>query len=411
MSKVSGIDLHQMSEANRMRILYLVHENQGISRTNLARITDLSLSAVSRIVSHLVEAGFLTETGYGDSGGGRKPVIVEPNPEAGYVIGVDFGRTKAKAALLNFCGQIIYQIEANVPHDDYLQGLYMAIDSCIAYLPEDQVIKIMGIGVGVRGLIDSKNGTIMSSKSFRWQNIPLRQLLEERYHIPTFLDINARLAALAEWKLTYGKKFSDLFYITVTWGIGAGIILNGEIYGGSSGTAGELGENLIQVNNLARPEWKTLEGLCAGQALIEKARIQWHQPENVKLKEYTNNSPEKLMVEDIIRGVKEGDSFCKRLVKEAGTILGMGLVNVVNSFDPQIIVIGGLLSETGETLLEPIRTAIDGWLPIELKRKVKIEISALGEHASVIGASLLVFERAFSIPNNLENVNGLIKFR
>ena len=128
MSK-GGIDLRTLSDANRIHVLKIIHEQKSISRTELAGMTGLSLSAVSRIVKQLIEDGFVLETGYGDSSGGRKPITIRVNPLAGYVIGVDFSKTKANAGVFNFCGEMIFQYVAPIHGRAYLDGLYEAIDN------------------------------------------------------------------------------------------------------------------------------------------------------------------------------------------------------------------------------------------------------------------------------------------
>ena len=392
-----GIDLQQVSKANRMKILRLVHEYGSISRTDLAKITKLSLAAVSRITKQLIEEGYLVETGYGDSSGGRKPVNIQPNPKAGYIIGVDFGYSRAKAIIFDFCGGILYEYHAEIRKREYFNGLYEALDSCIGILKErGEDKKLIGIGVGVRGLIDAVNGIILSSTSFQWNNVPLKQILEDRYHIPVFMDINARLAALAEWTLVYQTKVQDLAYITASWGICAGVISNGALCRGVCGAAGEIGASLIYLGN---DQTAPLEHLCGGQMLLRKVKENWDSEDCSILKEIVNSEsegPEEVQLEDIIKATEMGDKLCIRLAGEAGRILGYGLVNAAMTLNPQIMILGGMMPDMGEVFLKPVRETVKQLLKPEVLQRLEIRESALGSKASLKGAYLLVFRGNFS---------------
>ena len=394
MSK-GGIDLRTLSDANRIHVLKIIHEQKSISRTELAGMTGLSLSAVSRIVKQLIEDGFVLETGYGDSSGGRKHITIRVNPLAGYVIGVDFSKTKANAGVFNFCGEMIFQYVAPIHGRAYLDGLYEAIDNCVAFLHAKE--RLMLIYCGVRGLIDSNTGTILSSTTFGWENIPLRQLLTDRYSVPVGLDINARLAALGEWKTVYDDSVDDLVYVTTSWGICAGVISHRELFRGGWGMAGEIG-NTINFTGEGNPFLRNLEESCGGQMLIRRAQESWGAQDNFLLRKLTGDCADKVTVEDIVAAANSGDAFAVRLAREAAAVLALGLFNVVYIYNPKVVVIGGLLSEMGDIVLEPIKKILRQRLPELIYRQLKVELTVLGSRASLVGAAEAAFHVIFTSP-------------
>lgn len=392
-----GIDLRALSNANRNYVLKHIHEAKKISRTELAKVTGLSLSAVSRIIKQLLEEGYVIETGEGNSSGGRRPITICLNGEAGYIIGVDFGRSKVHAGVFDLCGELCFQYETAVHGKEYLEALYEAIDNCIASLKDPS--KLLIIYCGVRGFIDNASGTILSSTTFGWSNIALRQLLMERYSVTVGMDINARLAALGEWKRLY-DDINDMVYVTTSWGICAGVISKRELFRGGWGVAGEIGNTINFSEGSVQDEERclNLEERCGGQMLIRRAMELWDQEENVLLKRLTGNVAGKVTVEDIISAAKASDPFAIRIVNEAAETLAKGLVNVVYTYNPSLIVIGGLLAEAGELLLNKVRAKMKELLPELLWRQLDVELSILRGRASLFGAAEAAFQYLFSSP-------------
>jgi predicted NBD/HSP70 family sugar kinase len=381
-----------------MRILNLVKEHQRISRTDLAKITDLSAAAVSRIVQNLIDEGSLLETDYGDSAGGRKPVFIEVNPKAGYIIGVDFERSRANAGVFNFCGEIQFQYQAPIVNRNFFGGLYQALDACIQFLDQRSGgISLLGIGLGVRGLLDKERETICYSDSFSWSNIPLCQILRDRYRVPVFMDLNARLAALGEWSIVYRRSVLDLSYVTTSWGICTGVISGGKLFYGGFGSAGEVGISHL-CSDTAEGGMKTLEQLCGGQMFLEKCAENWDNPCTEAIREICEGKKENLRLENVVEAVNNGDPYCRRLTEEAGHILGIGLVNITAFYNPQVLVIGGQLTALGDLYLQPAFEVLRQPLFLGEFSKPRLEVSVLGDRASMYGASLLVFQNLF--PNS-----------
>lgn len=383
---MTGIDLRNVREANRSSVLRTVHEYRRISRTELAQKLNLSLPAVSRIVKELAADGYLVETGYGSSSGGRKPVIIEANPEAGTFLCVDCARSAIRTAAFDFAGDMISSASYPINQRNYLDAVLETCDTCMS----QQFPRILGLAVGVRGLIDVNAGVIRSSRNFRETDIPLRYILEQRYGVPVLLNMSARFAALAEWKLTYQQQIHNMVYLTTNWGLGSGIILEDNIFCGAHGAFGEVGEILIPQGE----GFCSLESLCGGQALVHGAAERWDTPEAAGLRALAA-SVDELSPQIVAKCASEGDSLCAELVHRALRFLGMGIVSIANTFDPELIVVGGVMSETGEAFLPTLREMLDSSLPAAIASKIRLETSELGDDAALLGASTMLFRIAF----------------
>jgi glucokinase-like ROK family protein len=393
MIKRYGFDVSQVSDANRLKILSIVRENKHISRTQLAKLTGLSLPAVSRIIGMLIEQGYVREIGLGDSKGGRKPVMLETIPEAGFVIGVDLGGTSVRAALVNLHGQALHIVEQRPEGSSIIEALKNAIHKAIQQLDENQRKRLLGIGVGTPGWLDYSSGVVITAANLGWKNVALRSLLEEEFGLPIFVDNDANVAALAEWSQGAGQKVSHLVYITVSRGLGAGIILDGQIYRGAGGTAGEIGETFLFTSFDPEPRLLTLEDLCSGRALESQAIEAIKHGQDSHLRLLSKNR-----LEMIIEAAQSGDALAIKLMQRAAYCLSVGITNIVHSLDPQLIIIGGTLSKAGNILLEPIYEKLNCLLSPILLKKVEITTGMLGEYAGVLGAASLVLYHAFATP-------------
>lgn len=411
MPKSHGIALGQVSEANRLRTFNLIREKGQISRTELARLTGLSLPAVSRIVGMLVDQGYAREIGLGDSRGGRKPVMVEAIPDAGFVVGVDLGGTRVLAATADLQGQVRHTVETQPGSVPILEALYAAIQEAIHRLSDKERKRLLGIGVGTPGLLDFESGTVITAANLGWKNVSLRELLRERFDLPVFVDNDANVAALAEWSQGAGKGVQHLVHITVSRGLGAGIILNGQLHRGAGGTAGELGDTFMIETTETERGWRTLEGLCSGRALVRQAKEALERGEVTSLRAACDGQPATLTFEMILAASAAGDPLAIQLVRRAAGYLGVGIANVVNTFDPQLVIVGGVLAQAGDLVLSPIRETLDRLLSPILRQKVRVTLGTLGERAGMIGAAWLVLHNAFASPLQHGEAVSLLSLR
>lgn len=398
MSRSYGFGVNLVSAANRLKILSLIQEEGQVSRTELARLTGLSLPAVSRIVGLLVEQGYTREIGLGQSGGGRKPVMLEVIPDAGFVIGVDLGGTHVLAAAADLHGQILHTADASPNGRPVIASIYAAIQEVIDRFSTKQRKRLLGIGVGTPGLLDFGSGTVITAANLDWKNVPLRELLHDKFHLPIFVDNDANVAALAEWAQGAGRGIQHLVHITVSRGLGAGIIINGQILRGAGGTAGEIGETFLLESAETERSWRTVEGLCSGRALVRQVKEALERGEGTSLREACRSRAEGPTFEMILSAATASDPLAVRLVERAAGYLAVEIANVINALDPQLVIVGGMLAQAGDRVLAPIHQALERLLSPVLRDKVSITLGTLGERAGVIGAASLVLHNAFALP-------------
>lgn len=398
MPKSHAFGLNLVSDANRLKILSLIRDNGQTSRTTLAELTGLSLPAVSRIVGLLVEQGYVREIGFGDSRGGRRPMMLEAIPDAGFVIGADLGGMRVLAAVSDLLGHIQHVAEVRPNSASVIEVLHTAIHSAINGLSSEQRKRLLGIGIGTPGLIDYASGVVITAANLGWKNVPLRDLLQAEFDLPVFVDNDANVAALAEWSQGAGQGASHLVYLTVSRGLGAGIILNGLVYRGAGGTAGEMGDTFLLESAETEYGWLTLEDLCSGRAIVARATAALKNGEASSLRLMSGNHLDSLNLEIILKAAMDGDRLAANLVRAAAAYLGVGIANIVNSLDPGLIIVGGTLAQAGDLVFEPIHEKLDHLLSPVLRHKVRVVPGILGEYAGIIGAASLVLYHAFAPP-------------
>lgn len=398
--QVTNTMLRKLNVAQR-RVLNVVQQKKQISRTDLASVCDMNLSMVSRATKQLIDAGFIIETVFGKSLGGRRPIMLEINERYGYVIGLDFECTNIAVGIFDFSNRCIFFKHNIIKHKRYLEGLYDSLDEAMNIIEEQFGKKPLCISIAVHGRLDENTGTIKRSISFGWTDIHLRDIVMKRYEIPVYLTLNMQLAAYAEWKTTYKKQgFDSLVAFVISDGVGAGAILNGSIIHGK-GAAGEIGLTFVGLKN-NQERFLTLEELAGGQYLTSSAREQWDDPSNVWLRERTHNSSEDVYIEDVLAGILAGDAFSCRLFEDMIPYIGMGIVGLIRSYDPGLIVLTGLFSVLGNRLLLPVKAWLKKNLLDEDFNNIKIEVSTLHYNTCVSGAAYIAFEHLFGDDAALE---------
>jgi len=307
------------------------------------------------------------------------------------IVGVDVGGSKINSILTDADGKIkakdLRDTRANRGPDSVIERI---IESIRQVAWGDTV---EGIGVGAAGACDTVNGVITSSPNLpQWENIPLRDIIQREFDCPVYLHNDATLAALGEHRFGGGRDIDNMIYVGVGTGIGGGIIIGGKLYSGESGSAGEFGHMTIDVNGPSCPCgnngcWETF---ASGTALARQAveRIKGGQKTNIL--KFADGKMEQVSARKVHLAAQKGDRLANELISQTGYYLGVGLVNMVNIFNPQLILIGGGLSRMGKLLIGPAAGVVKEHA-FELPAKVvRIEIAQLGVDAEALGAVALV---------------------
>jgi len=306
------------------------------------------------------------------------------------IVGVDLGGTKIDAVLSDSCGNIKKRELKETRASEGPNAVIKRIVDAIKAVSSDS--EIAAVGIGAAGIIDVKTGLITFSPNLPgWRNIKLKDILERELGVKTFVDNDATVAALAEHKFGIAVGCDHVVYVSVGTGIGGGIITNGQIYRGICGSAGEIGHMIIDINGPLcgcgnKGCW---EALASGTALEREAKAKIAEGVKTSIPKYAKESGNKITAKGIYLAAQDGDRLAKELIEQLGYYLGVGLANLVNIFNPQLVVIGGGVSRMGEMLLEPARKTIRE-CAFELSAKAaRVEISSLGYDAGPLGAVAL----------------------
>ncbi len=395
-------NLQLMKEINQSIVLNITRNYGPISRADIAKKTKLSSTTVSTLVDDLTKQEYLEEIGEGESSGGRRPILLKFNPASHFVIGVELEGKNISVAVTDLKINIISKLTEEIKNSDES----LVIDEIINLV--QQVIeksrlkfeKIVGMGVGATGLIDTKMGIIRQAVNLNWKDVPLKNLIEKKFdEIPIYIDNIANVAALGEKWAGAGREAKNLIYIRIGTGIGAGIILNGTIYEGSNGNAGEIGHMTIEPNG---PRCRCgnrgcLEALASGAAITKRAITEMLGGRDTLIKELTSGSIEEITAKIVAEAAKMGDKLSLEIWEEVGEYLGIAIANLINMYNPQIIIIGGGVAQAEKLLFEPIKRTVKKRALPGPGKLVKIVPSQLGENVSIIGAASLALEKTFKV--------------
>ncbi len=315
------------------------------------------------------------------------------------VLAIDLGGTKIIAAIISNKGQIVAKERCLTLADEGPQPVIRRIFSTIDHLLSQRNInpsQLDSISIAAAGAIDFKKGLITSSPHLPdWHDVPLRDIVEEKYKVNTFLINDASAAALGEHHFGAGQGVNNLILLAVGTGIGGGIILNGRLYSGASGSAGEIGHITIDVGGPKCDCGNTgcLEALVSGTAVAKEAIRRIKQGERSSLTEAVGGEIEDITAEEVLTAAWDGDSLASEIILKAATYLGVGLANIVNIFNPEMIIIGGGIAKMGDLLLNPARqVARERAFPLSTQ-VVQIVPAQLGDDAGVLGAAVFAFQQ------------------
>jgi N-acetylglucosamine repressor len=377
-----------MKSVNKSIILNKIRTSESISRAQIAKETSLTPPTVSSIVKELIEQGLVRESMLGSSSGGRKPTMLHINKDAYYVIGVDAGPERVECILTDLAGEIIYRTSDLLPqHLTNKKFLFILQESIYKIIRSYQVeqSKIIGIGVAMHGVVDVEEGTSIVAPILNLGNIPIKATLEKEFNMTVKVENDARAMALGEsWFGGHGDVDS-MVAVNIGRGVGSGLVINGKLYHGSKGIAGEIGHMTIDINGeiCACGNRGCLQTLVSGDAIAEKARK----------KSSEGISSDSLSGKDIYDMAQNGDQFCINLLKETGNIIGIGLTNVIHLINPSKIVLGGGVMNSEKYIMPGLLEMIQQKVLIKEAGQTEIVVTRLGHDATLLGAvSLLLVE-------------------
>lgn len=397
---LKGTPMH-MKAINKKRVLQCIRQQAPISRAEISAKLHISKPTVSVLVDELIDDRWVYEQGIGESSsqGGRRPIQLYFNEKAAYIAGVDIGGTKVRIILSDLCGGI--KAECSFPTADYLQsGLLERIAMEAELLMKRANIReeeVLGLGAGVPGITNTVNGVVVEAPSLNWRDYPFIAEAKKHFNYPIYVDNDVNAAALGEQWLGKAKEKQNVLFIAVGTGIGSGIIINNQLYRGSSSAAGEIGYMVTdkdRLKNNFRPvfhRYGFLESVAGGKSIGDRFAAAVGEREDHPLRQKMREAG--LTAEDAFQAAQAGDSLAASVVEEAAEHLSYGIVNAASLLNPEIIILGGGVSKSADQVLPIIRRLVNQYLPTP----VDIHTSQLGENAGVLGAVSLFLREHESI--------------
>lgn len=308
------------------------------------------------------------------------------------VVAIDLGGTNIRTALCDTHGQILQRLKQPTrPEDGQATVIQRMVDSVRAVMPSGGNIR--AVAVASPGPLNPRTGIVMVAPNLYWHNVPLQQIMEDALKIPVRLGNDANLAALGEQRYGAGRGYADMAYVTVSTGIGCGVILNNQLVVGARGLATELGHHCINYTGapIASGVPGGFEGYCAGPGIAKRAQAKLADGGPSILREMVGGDIAKVGAKEVGEAAQQCDPLALALVQETGYILGMGFVNLLHLFDVEAIVVGGSVSLMGDVLFDPVRETIQKFA-MPPYRDRKLLMVALGDDGGLLGAAALAAE-------------------
>ncbi|MBX3084935.1 MAG: ROK family transcriptional regulator [Anaerolineae bacterium] len=392
-------------EINLSLIMNRLHRHTPISRAGLADMTGLNKSTVSSLVNELIEHRFIHELGVLSSGIGRPSVQLELNPQAGFIVSAEIGVGFVSVLCSNFTADIVWRCREKLSIE---LGQAAILDRVIALLhtaieagkATPQSPTLLGIAIGIPGLIDMNEGKLLFAPNLRWRNVPIRHLMQREFpDVPVFVDNEANMAALGEYFFGAAQDFNEILYLSAGVGLGGAIVRDGQLMRGTTGFAGEFGHMTMDrdgelCNCGNRGCWETQ---VTQSAVFRAIRQAIGSGAVSSLQPYLDD----LTVQLVVDAAKQGDQVAIHTLNRVGHDLGVGIASLVNVLNPDLVLVGGIISLAGEFIMPVIETELNTRALRSSASAVTILPAKHSQDACVMGGVATVYQRVLSQPNTI----------
>lgn len=368
---------------NKSKVLETIKEQAPLSRADISQQLGLTKGTISSLVNELLAENICYETGPGESSGGRRPVMLLFNERAGYSIGIDLGVNYILGVLTDLSGNIVQEKMKTINNMDYGMAM-IATKKLIQFLLDSAPTShygVVGIGIAVPGIVSNGGDHILLAPNLGWKNIHLKQEIEKEYNLPVVIENEANAGAYGEKRFGAGKEFENLIYLSAGIGLGVGFILNNELYRGAEGFSGEMGHMIIDIHG---KECSCGSAGCWELYASEQALL--NQAKDVK----SINQAE-LNLESLVQLATENEEI-NSLFAQIGRYLGFGMTNIINTFNPQQIIIGNRLALAKDLIVQPIADVVERHSLRYNQTNLKISFAELTNYSAALGVSAYVTE-------------------
>lgn len=379
-----------MKSVNRTIILNKIRTDGPISRAQIAKDTKLTPPTVSSNVKTLLEEGIIEESELGESRGGRKPTMLLIRHTAFYIIGVDIGPENINCIVADLAGTIYTRTSSRLvlplTNETFLTQLTTCIRQVILQttVPKEDVI---GIGVAMHGVVDIETGTSLVAPNLRLRNIPIKSTLEDEFRLDVKVENDARVMALGEAWFGEHEQVGSMLAVNIGRGVGAGILVDGKLFHGAENIAGEIGHMTIDIHGdiCECGNRGCLQTFATGSAIAKRA--------NEEMRNRMEYLP--FTAEKVYELACAGDELSKKVLADTGNFIGIGLTNLIHMLNPSKIIIGGGVMKSEQFIHPAILTAIERHALTPGAKRTDVEVSKLGEDATILGAIALILVTIF----------------
>lgn len=395
-----GKNTANLQDSNLRLLLELLRTHEGMTRQDLVDKTSLSPSGVSKLVAFLIEKGLVVEDVPIARNKGRRAISLKLNENSIFVIGVRLARNYIKCGLFNLKGDLLFDLYRETSSKHLAETTKALVDLIGATLEKAQEkgAAVYGIGISAPGPLFSSDGRLVLTSNYpEWQGFSVKKFVEEQFGLRTIVEHDANVSVLAEKWYGKGKNCDNLIYVVADRGVGAGVYNGQEVYTGHQNVAGEIGHTTIDYNGdkCECGNRGCLEMFCSSTAVLKEAELIWTT-------EAPSGWQEKMTIERLGDLAAKGDVHAKRLLVRAGTFLGIGLVNLINTYNPAMIIVGDEMTRAGDVWFDAVKAAVRRRSLEEVYDNTVIEMSELPIEPAFLGTGTLVTMKLFESVSSLE---------
>lgn len=399
-SKTGPANRQLIRDINQNSLLNLIKTEGPVARTRLAELSGLSLATISYITGDLLERKLLLESGAAESTGGRKPVLLEIRPEGGFAIGLKLTEYEIIAVILNLSGEIVYSERYPFELRDHgKQAISLLAEQVQVLIGRSGLdrFKMIGLGLGMPGLINSEQGICLDSPILGWYDVAISEPLGVLLGMPVYIDNDVNSLAIYEKLFGQGQPCDHFVTITIGRGVGLGLVINGDVYRGGLGGAGEFGHTTVVI------EGRQCE--CGNLGCLEAYASDWgivqtaYELNGLEVPANILQAPE-TEVAHLLEQARDGDPVALEAFRLAGKLLGVSLANLVNLLNPQLVLLSGMGAGAGATLFDPMYQSLEAHTFARLGQEMRIAIEPAGDESWARGAASLVLRQFFLSPVN-----------
>jgi glucokinase-like ROK family protein len=405
-------DKSMINILNKQKILNYIRYNGASGRAEIARNVGLSIPTVMNISQAFIDQGIIQEVGLGESSGGKPPMLLDFIPEAYYSIGVDVGATKVTTILVDCNAHIIYKkvyrSKRGRSKDVILRYITDIVEETLAAAKESSIgeEKIIGIGIGMPGLIDARSGEVLFSPDFGLENMHIIAAIEKHFGKRTCIENVSRATAVGEKYYGICKDTENFMCVSLGYGIGAALVLNGQLYKGYCGFAGEFGHIVMDVNG---PQCDCgccgcLEAISSGNAIARTAKESIQSGAQTTILELAEGNLDAIEAKTVFDAARSGDFLALEIIGNATEYLAIALAGMITMLDLEFVVLSGGITHAGDFLIERLANSVYRHKMRTIGLRTKIVVSEFGSDAAAIGAASLILNRWIECGGNPEGI-------